>query len=180
MPIQSHVSFLNMPESAAIKNQIDEKISNLETVFPRIMGCHVVVNAPHRHHQKGKLYQVRIDMTLPGGELVVNRSPSKHAAHRDARIAIRDAFNAARRRLQDYFREIRGEVKQHDRPPVGRVTHVSQDFGFLQSLDGRQIYFHKNSVLNDAFKKMLTGTKVRFVEESGQDGPQASTVRIME
>jgi ribosome-associated translation inhibitor RaiA len=125
-PLQ--ITFRNLPPSDAIENSIRERASKLESFYDRIMSCGVIVEAPHRHHRKGKAYEVRIDLTLPGGELVINRAPkrlraaklrlaeqpdkyiveghepSKHAAHADVYVAIRDAFNAAGRKLQDYAR----------------------------------------------------------------------------
>ena len=135
-PLQ--ITFRNMPPSPAIEDAIRQKAGKLDSYYDRILGCHVVVEAPHRHHHKGKAFLIRIDLKVPGGELVVNRArnrleaaklgdpelagqdlaeshePSKHAAHRDVYVAIRDAFNSARRKLQDYARKRRGEVKAHE------------------------------------------------------------------
>lgn len=168
------------------------------------MGCRVIVEAPHRHHHKGKAYLVRIDLTVAGGELVVNRAPkrlaaakpnggkdpdkefaevhepSKHAAHEDIYVAIRDAFNAAARKLQDHARRRRGKVKLHEPAPVGQIARLFpvEDYGFLTTPDGREIYFHKNSVLPPGFDRLEVGHEVHFAEELGEKGPQASTVRI--
>jgi ribosome-associated translation inhibitor RaiA len=141
MEIPLQVTFRNMPRSKAVEASIRDKAAKLDTFYDRIMSCRVLVEAPHRHHHKGKAYQVRIDLTVPGGELVVNRAqkrldaaklkqqklsekvdkelieshePSKHAAHGDIYVAIRDAFNAAGRKLQNYTRRRRGKVKAHE------------------------------------------------------------------
>jgi cold shock CspA family protein len=169
------------------------------------MSCKVMVEAPHRHHHKGKAYQVRIDITVPGGELVINRAPkrlkaaklpsakriekdfseshepSKHAAHEDIYVAIRDAFNAAGRRLQDYARRQSGAVKLHESAGHGRISKLfpEEGYGFLETSDGREIYFHRHSVLQSAFDHMAVGTAVRFAEEIGEKGPQASTVHVI-
>ena len=136
---------------------------------------------------------------LPGGKIVVKREPSlssrvrqlgeagikKHlelkTPHKNLRMAINDAFKAAGRRLQDYARRQRGDVKSHEALPVARVSKILRDegCGFLTTDDGRGIYFHKESVLNRAFPHLKAGTTVTFVEEQGEKGPQASTVRIV-
>ncbi len=205
MEIPLKVTFRNMPPSAAIEANIREKAEKLETFYDRIMSCRVIVEAPHRHHRKGKAYLVRIDITVPGGELVVNRAPkrldaaklrrsessgtevieshepSKHAAHEDVYVAIRDAFNAAGRKLQDYARRQRGKVKVHESVAHAMVNKIfpEEGFGFIQTPDAREIYFHRNSVLPPGFDRLQVGTEVCFSEEQGAKGPQASTVRLV-
>jgi cold shock CspA family protein/ribosome-associated translation inhibitor RaiA len=167
-----------MPPSDAVERGIREKAVKLESFCGKIMGCRVLVEAPHRHHRKGKLYHVRIDLTLPGGEIVINHEPSQRAAHKDVYVAIRDAFAAARRKLQDFSRRRRGVLKVHEPPPSARVAKLFSDkqFGFLETPDGREIYFHGHSVLNGGFGALKVGAEVHFVEEPGEKGPQASTV----
>jgi cold shock CspA family protein len=193
-----------MPPSPAIEDNIRERAAKLDSLFDGIMSCRVTVEAPHRRHHKGKAYVVRIDMTVPGGELVINRAPkrleaakashpdelekdlaeshepSKHAAHEDIYVAIRDAFNAAGRKLQDFARRRRGKIKVHESAPVARVARLFpiEDYGFLETSDGREIYFHKNSVLQPGFERLEVGTEVYYSEEVGEKGPQASTVRV--
>jgi len=204
MKIPLQITFRNMPPSNAIEENIREKAAKLDSLFDGITSCRVIVEAPHRHHHKGKAYEVRIDMTLPGGELVVNRAPkrldaakapdpeklekdlaeshepSRHAAHEDVYVAIRDAFNAAGRKLQDYVRRRRGKTKIHEAAPLARVVRLFpiEDYGFLKTPDGRELYFHKNSVLHPGFERLEVGTEVYFAEELGDKGPQASTVRV--
>ena len=169
-----------MPPSEAIETHIVEKAGKLERFYEKITNCRVIVEAPHRRHHKGKLYHVRVDITVPGDELVVKREPSQHASHEDIYVAIRDAFDAARRELQDYARRRRGEVKVRENSPTARVTKLfpEEGYGFLETPDGRELYFHRNSVLEPGFEKINLGTEVRFAEEQGEEGPQASTVRI--
>lgn len=87
-------------------------VDELESIFDRIVSCHVVVEAPHRHHQGG-LYAVRVELGVPGEHIVAGRSPAEHAAHADAHVAVRDAFRAVRRQLEDHIRRARGDVKSH-------------------------------------------------------------------
>lgn len=194
-----------MSASPAVESHIREKADKLDLFYDRITGCRVTVESPHRHHRKGKRYRVRIDITMPGGEVVVNRAPkrihepdlelkkapiheraenhepSKQAAHEDIYVAIRDAFDAARRKLQDYARRQRGQVKIHEGLPSARVSKLFQDegFGFLETPEGREIYFHRNSVIEPGFDRLEVGMEVHFAEEQGEKGAQASTVRLM-
>jgi cold shock CspA family protein/ribosome-associated translation inhibitor RaiA len=203
MEIPLKITFRGMAPSKAIESSIREKAAKLEEFYQHIMGCRVAVEAPHRHRRKGRAYVVRIDLTVPGGELVVNRAPkrlatekllprseaaakasrepSKHGAHEDAYVAIRDAFNAAGRRLQDYARRQNGAVKLHAPAPVARVSKLFPDekYGFLETPDGREIYFHRNSVLPPGYQRLRVGTECYFTEEKGDKGPQASSVRAI-
>lgn len=102
------------------------------------------------------------------------------SVHRYASVAIHEAFDAARRRLEDFAREQRGTVKAHEVPGHGEVVEISNvdGYGFIQAGDQR-IYFHRASVLDEAFDDVTVGTPATFVEEKGEKGPQASTVRIL-
>lgn len=176
LPIQ--ISFRHMEPSLAVEDRVREKAAKLEQFYDRIMGCRVVVEAPHRHHHRGKLYHIRIDLTVPGGELVVSREHHGKQAHEDVYVAIRDAFNAAQRQLESYTQRRRGHVKYHESPPYGRISLLvpDQDYGKIETIDGREVYFHRNSVLNGGFNNLQVGREVRFSEEKGDLGPQASTV----
>jgi len=162
--------------SDVIKDDIREKAASLDQFSDQIMACRVTVNSPSRRQHQGMRYNVRIDLTLPGDEIVVKRQ-----LHEDLYVAVRDAFDAARRLIEDYERKRRGVVKLQKAAPHGRVTQLfpGKDCGFLETADGLEIYFHRNSVLHDAFDRLAVGTEVRFVEESGEKGPQASTVEVM-
>jgi len=96
-------------------------------------------------------------------------------------VAVRDAFKAARRQLQDRMRVQRGDVKPHPAEPHGKILSLdpSRDCGLIETSDGREIYFHRNSVLNQGFDQLEPGVEVRFSEEPGDKGPQASTVRVI-
>ena len=198
MKSELQITFRNMKPSTEIEDWIRAEAAKLDTLYSRVMGCRVAVEVPHRHHRKGSPYHIRIDLTVPRGEIVVKREPSLNAQarhlgerevkkqaevkalHKQLRQAINDAFKAAGRRLQDYARRQRGDIKSPALLPEAHVSKIfpEKGYGFLTSDDGREIYFHKNSVLGRAFPRLNVGTAVRFVEESGEKGPQASTVRI--
>lgn len=179
LPIQ--ITFHEVAESESLKRLILDEAELLDQFFPRIMGCRIVIEKPHRSHRKGGLYHVVVDVTIPGKELVVRRCPDEHKAHTDAHLAVRDAFREMRRQIQDYVRIRRGDIKEPSRLMHGRVRllHPNEDYGFLETSDGREVFFHKNSLLNSDFLKLNIGDEVRFHEEWGDKGPQASSVQLI-
>lgn len=174
LPLQ--ITARNIELTDAIKAEITEKAKKLDTFYERIMRCRIVLECPKRHPNDGKLYKLSIIMKVPGAELAVKRELNK-----DLYVAIRDAFDAARRKLEDFSREQRGTVKHREEPPRGRISaiFVEKGYGFLATPDGREVYFHKNSILNKDFEKLKIGMEVRFAEEQGEKGPQASTVTVL-
>lgn len=176
MQIPLELTLRDIPHSEAVEARIREKAAKLDRFFGRIMSCRVTVESPQRHKHNGKLYSVHIDLTLPGrGELVVNRVQDE-----DVYVAIRDAFNAAVRQLEDHAQRVRGEVKQHDTASTGVVARLNpaQGYGFIETRDGREIYFHANSVGHGEFPNLDIGHEVMFVEEQGDKGPQARMVTV--
>jgi ribosomal subunit interface protein len=175
------INFRGMDRSDAVEARVREKAAWLESFHDRIMSCRVTVEAPHRHQHKGRIYTVGVDVTVPGAELVVNRDPGADHAHEDVYVAIRDAFDAAKRRLEAHNRKHQGKElahAEHPGHPEGTVAEVFPDDGYgrIDTDDGRSIYFHRNSVLGDAFGTLKVGARVGYVEEAGDQGPQASTV----
>lgn len=198
LPVQ--VSFRNMPHSDAIEAMVREEAEHLEKYYNHIMGCRVMIEVPHRHREEGEYHHVRIYVTVPGGEIVVRREPSLHSRqrhiHEEARskdreiersrkhlqVAIREAFDTLRRRLQDYARRQRLDVKTREAAPRARVSRLypEMEYGYIEKADGDEIYFHKNSVLGDDFKHITVGAEVTFAEELGERGPQASSVKLVD
>jgi len=175
------ITFRHMDPSPALEAVVRERAEKLEKFCDQIIGCQVVVESPHKHHHKGNLHHLRIDVTVPGAEIVVVRSPDEHQAHEDPFVAVRDAFDSVRRQLEDYMRKRRGKVKTHEQAAHGRVTVLepAQDYGRLETLDGREIYFHRNSLVKADFDDLAIGTELRFVEEAGEKGTQASSVFVI-
>jgi ribosomal subunit interface protein len=180
MKLEPQITFRNMEPSEAMEQNIRERAEKLDRFHDQIMSCRVMVEAQHRHHHQGNVYHVRIDLTVPGEELVVSRDPGRDHAHEDVYVAIRDAFDAARRQLEDAGRRHRSQVKTHEAPAHGLIARLYQEenYGLIRASDGREIYFHRNSVVNADFDKLVTGEPVRFSEEPGDKGPQASTVIV--
>jgi cold shock CspA family protein/ribosome-associated translation inhibitor RaiA len=181
MQIPLQIAFRNFERSERIEEDVRQHAVKLEEFSDRITSCRVIIEAPHHHHHKGNLYHVRVLVSVPQRELVVDREPPEHHAHEEAHVTIRDAFDAMRRQLEDYVRELRGDVKAHVVPPHGKIARLfpEEEYGFIETADGREIYFHRNSLLEAAFAELQVGTEVRFAEEEGDEGPQASTVRLV-
>ena len=174
------IVFHNVDRSPAVEAAVRERVAKLEQ-FAEITSCRVTVEAPHKHHQRGNLFEVRVDLHFPGGEAIVNRSSSENHAHEDVYVALRDAFDAARRQLQDHERIRRGDVKPHEMPAHGCIASLDRvaGSGRIATSDGREIYFHRNSVREGRFERLEPGMEVRFSEEPGDKGPQASTVHLV-
>jgi cold shock CspA family protein len=197
LPIQ--ITYRNMEPSQTVEGWIGKEAAKLDEFYNRIMGCRVVVELPSRRRKWGGLYHVRIDLTVPGAELVVKRQPTLYsslrqkgqakpaknvevqAPHKQLRQAINDAFKDMGRQLQDFARRQRRDVKTHQPSSQASVSKLlpAESYGFLDAPGGREIYFHKNSVLNGGFNQLKVGAMVTFVEEEGEKGPQASTVKLV-
>ena len=195
----TQVTFRNMSAIPDVRETIESRIQKLETFCKPILSCRVIIEAPANHHRKGDPFQVRIDATLSDGKVVVKHAESLYPGKRDPdseqlrkgrettsernclMLAVRGAFSATRRKLQEHVRLRRADVKTHEptlQAKVGRIF-PEEGYGYLETPDGREIYFHANSVLGTPFKKLKTGIRAQFVEETGMKGPQASTVRII-
>jgi ribosomal subunit interface protein len=177
MPFPLQIKARHFRLSEALESEIREKAAKLESYFHRIVRGRVVIEALLQHHRNGAPYQVRLTLTVPGSELVVS-----HHSDKDPYLASRDAFDAMGRQLEEYARQRRGVVKNHEAPLLeGHVTKLfpTEDYGFLETTDGREIYFHRNSVLAPGFDHVAIGAVVRFAEEQGAEGPQASTVHLV-
>ena len=122
MQVAPRITFRNMEPSAALEAAVRAKIDKLEHFYGRITACHVVIEAPHRRHHQGKLYSVGIDISLPQGKVVVSRDRQRNHAHEDVYVALRDAFNAAYRQLEDYQRQQQGKIKEHSLPKTNESS----------------------------------------------------------
>jgi ribosomal subunit interface protein len=179
MPSWLQITFRNIDASPSVEAKIRERARELEQFFDRIVSCRVLIEAPDRRRH-GDLYHVRVDLKVPGKEMVVKRDPSQHHAHEDIYVAVRDCFDAVRRQLEDHVRRRRGDVKAHDVPAHGKVASLiaEGDYGFIDASDGTEVYFHRNAVANGGFEKLTVGDEVRFSLHAaeGEKGPQASVV----
>lgn len=175
------ISFNDLDRSETIEGDIRARVDKLEQLFDRITSCHVYVDAPHREQGRAIRYDVRIELRVPGTELVVNNQPGDVNAHDDPRIAVRDSFNALERQLKKWKRQIRSEPRGRAAPLQGRISelHKEDGFGAIATTDHRLVYFHENSVVGTGFGDLSEGDTVELVVRSNESpqGPQASTVR---
>lgn len=181
MQTAPQVSFDDIPIDDAVRDAALDHIEQLEQLSDRITGCHVVIAQPHRHHREGRLYSIRIDLVVPGAEIVVNRDHHLDHAHEDVYVALRDSFLATRRRLEDHVRRMRGVEKMHATRSRGRISKLFplHGYGFIETPDGREVYFHRHAISDHDFQLADVGTPVFFSEEDGDDGPQAAAVHIV-
>lgn len=114
-PLQ--IAFDNMARSEAVEAKVHERYEHLAKLHPdRITHCKVTIDAPHRHQRHGKHFDIRLVLEVPGGTIVVSKSPGDDRAHEDVCVAIRDAFNAAERNLRDFIAK-RGDG---EKPPIDK------------------------------------------------------------
>lgn len=180
METDPRVTFEGMAPSEAVRTRAMREIEKLERFFGRITACRISIMKPQNRRQHGDLYAVAVHLSLPGGrEVHADRNPPLNHAHEDIFVAIRDVFAAARRKLQDETRKLRGDVRLREAPPEAVVDRMiaEENYGFLETVDGREIYFHRNSVANDGFDRLKVGARVSFSETQGDKGPQATFVR---
>jgi len=175
------VTFRNMPRSEAIEAVVRRETLKLERYAPKIVGCRIAIERPQRFQRQGNAHRVRLFITGAARRpVVVTREPLDSDMHEDLRTIVIGAFKAARRQLQSMIQQQRGDAKppQEPRALVVRIF-PKEGYGFLKTPDGRELYFHRHSVLHDDYERLAVGTEVRFEESEGDKGPQASTVQIV-
>jgi ribosomal subunit interface protein len=179
VPSWLQITFRNIDASPSVEAKIRERARELERFHDRIVSCRVIIETPNRRRH-GDLYHVRVDLKVPGKEIVVKRDPPEHQAYEDVYVAVRDCFDSLRRQLEDHVRRRRGDVKTHEVPAHGNIANLvaEHDYGFIRTSDGSEVYFHRNAVSNGGFDRLRVGDEVRFFLQSaeGEKGPQASGV----
>jgi ribosomal subunit interface protein len=177
VPLEISTRFIHL--TPPIEAELRKRTDRLERHSDRITSCRIAVERPTgNHHQEGGPFRVRVDITVPGSELVADKSDEELYA------AIRQAFDAAERQVESWSDRRRGFVKtgSQGETPEGKVVRLfpEEGFGFISGPDDREIYFHRNAVLDPpGFDKLEAGARVRFVEEQGLEGPQASAVSVI-
>ena len=173
LPVQ--ITFHGMDTSEAVESAVREKVDHLERFSDRIMRCRVAIDLLQKHHQQGRPFGVRIDLTIPGRELVVDRVEDE-----DVYVALRDAFDGMKRQLEDAVRQQRGDEKQHPRELHGEVVRLNDEggFGFVRTPDGEEYYFGRDNLTSGQFDKLRIGTAVQFIGEFAGEGRQAKRVSL--
>jgi cold shock CspA family protein/ribosome-associated translation inhibitor RaiA len=183
MEVPLEIAFHNLTPSAWIESDIRGRVRKLEKIYGRLVRCRVSVEALHRQHRTGNVYEVHIEMHAPNGKLVVSREPH-HARDRYARpnirTSIREAFDAAATQLKRFKEQQAGETKTHPALFQGQVAdlHPDKDFGFILTNEGTRLYFHRNSVMNSDLESLKRGDAVHFIAASGDTGPTAAKVWV--
>ncbi|MDW8323695.1 MAG: HPF/RaiA family ribosome-associated protein [Burkholderiales bacterium] len=174
LPLQ--IVLRDISHSDAVEADIRARVEKLDRYYPHIMSCRVVVEQPGKHKHQGRPFNVRIDLGVPGGEIVIDREHDE-----DLYVALRDAFDAARRRLEDYARRQRGEVKRHELEQRGSIARIlpEEGYGFIVTADGRELYFSRDNVVHPSFERLKPGMAVTFLEVPASEGLQAKRVSAL-
>ncbi|MCK9199691.1 MAG: ribosome-associated translation inhibitor RaiA [Gallionella sp.] len=175
MQIPLQITVRDVNQSEAVEARIRQKVEKLEEFSSHIISCRVVLEAPHKHKHQGKQYNLRIDIGVPGNEIVVNRDH-----HEDVFVALRDGFDAAKRQLEEYERRMQRKTKTHSPELVGQVLRLFPEdgIGFIAGPDGTELYFDRASVVNSPFEHLKEGDEVKFIETIAAEGAQAKRVSI--
>jgi ribosomal subunit interface protein len=177
LPLQ--ITYRDMDPTPGMDAAIRDKVDHLQRYHPRIVRCHVVVDAPHASQHHPHHFRVMFNLTIPGKEIVAAKENHDKPEQRDFYIALRDSYEAARRQLESEREKAQGHTKVHEVPPHGRVSKLfpGQDYGFVFMPDGNEVYFHRNAVVEGSWEDIEIGDEVRVVVQEGNEGLQASTVK---
>jgi len=172
-PLQ--IQFHGMEASAAVETRVRELAGRLGALAPDLMTCRVGVELAQKHQHQGRPYSVRIDLTLPGHELVVNKVQDE-----DVYVALRDAFDNMKRQLDEVVRKRRGQEKQHAPELRGEVVRLDDaaGTGFIRAADGSEYYFSRDNLAGTPYEHLQAGSTVEFIPEVGSQGRQAKRVSL--
>jgi cold shock CspA family protein len=184
MKVPPEITYRNVPKSESIDSLIREKIQKIEKLCGHVMSCRVAVEKPHEHQQTGRSYRVRIEVSVPPGhDLVVKKKSTGGDIHEALTTVIRNAFDAVFRQVKKLNEIQQGKTKVHPQQEVSAFVSrlfKEEGYGFIRTVNEQEVYFHKNSLVNDDFDDLEVGDGVRFTEEMGEKGPQATTVQLLE
>ena len=186
MQIPLEITYLDVEKTDALETLIREKVAKLEQVCNYMNSCRVGIEKTHERPKSGSPYRVRIDITVPPShEIVAVKNPGEGNQYDPLEAVIRSAFDAARRQLVKLTEKQRDEVKSHPEQELGAIVtklFPEQEYGFIRAVDSdEEIYFHRNSVINNDFDRIEVGTGVRYVALQDEEGLlRASTVQIVD
>ena len=184
MQVPLEITFRDVEKTDEIESLIRSKAAKLDRICDHINSCRIIIEKLQKHQRSGQPYRVRLDIKVPPGhEIVVSRDAGKGNLHLDLGAEIRWAFEAAERQLKELMDRLNGDVKTHPfQQAQGVIERVFTDegTGFIRTLDGREIFFHKNSLINVSIEELKVGMGVRFSEEMGEKGPQVTSVLVVE
>ncbi len=184
MQVPPEISFRNVEKTETLNNLIDEEVKKLDKAHRNLISCRLAIERPHRAQRTGNPFRVRLGVRVPrGNEVVVTRDFNDSEMHEPLGAVLRDVFQTARQQLRELRELQRRDVKKHPEQEAAAVVeklYSDEGYGFLRTIEGEQIYFHRNSVLHNDFDRLEIGTGVRYAAKMGEKGLQASTVQIVD
>jgi ribosomal subunit interface protein len=175
MPAAIEIRFLGIAPSPAVEAAVQRKSARLGRFSQALMSCRVSIDAAHKHQHQGHPYRIRIDVTLPGHELVVDR-----VEHEDVYVALRHAFDSMRRQLAQTMQRRRGQIKKHSEPLHGAVIQIDAEsrYGLIETPDGTHYWFSPENLAGMPFEHITLGTPVQFLPELAAQGLQAKRISV--
>jgi cold shock CspA family protein/ribosome-associated translation inhibitor RaiA len=183
MQLPLDITWRGVDPSPNVEGLIRERAAHLERFARQINRCSVAIEKPHEHPQSGSGWRVRVDITLPPGhEVVVVRESWQGSVRDDLHGVVQEVFDTAKRRIRKLSERRRGRVKRHVEQELEAVISrlLPEGYGFVTTSDGREVYFHRNAVLEHDFDDLKVGMGVALAESEGEEGPQASTLRVVD
>lgn len=181
-PLQ--ITFHNLDHSDALEARVRDRAARMERYYDGVIGCRVSIEGPHKQPHKSTL-AISITVHVPGRDLVASREGRLHEAdaRQEAFGIVNDTFDAIDRQLEEFSQKQRHDVKTHDGPLYARVVRLypQQDYGFIETPEGVDLYFHRVVVRDDKFDQLEVGSEVYYdaADEEGAVGPQASSIQIV-
>lgn len=180
-PLQ--IGFHNMAPSDTLERRVREQWAKVERHYDGIVSARIVIEAPHKQPHKSTL-GISISIGVPGRDIVVKREQRLHETDDHAAWVINEAFRAAERQLEDYAQKRRHDVKAHeDERAYARVVRLypDQDYGFIETRERLNIYFHRDVVRDAEFDDLQEGSEVLYTlaPDEGPMGPMASSVWML-
>ena len=184
MEVPLQVSFPDIDKPAGADEMIRKQVERLEEVCDHITSCRITVEKPNEHKESGHPFRIRLDIHVPPGhEIVATNHPNVEKMHDPFDVALRKAFDKARRQLRDLVERQKREDKQHpEQQRQGIVARLLEDenHGYIREADtNHELYFHKNAVLHNDWEELQEGSIVRYVQTSDPEGTRASTVELV-
>ena len=184
MQIPLELTFRNVRKDPKIEALIRRQVAKLEKICPHMVSCRVSVEKPQQHQRSGSPFRVRLKLMVPPEhELTAVRNAGEGDLHEPLPAVVRRAFQAARQQLKKLVAKQRRQTKTHPAQQVGGFVarlFPDQGYGFIRNLEGREIYFHRNSLRGSEFEGVQIGAGVRWTEQEGEKGSQASSVHILD
>lgn len=173
LPVQ--LQFLGMEPSAAVEAAVRDKVAKLDQFRSDLMSCRVTVELVHKHKHQGQPYAVRVEVSVPGHLLSVDR-----VQHEDVYVALRDAFDDMKRKIEDSVRRVRGQEKVHPEPLHGEVVRFdpADRCAFIRTANGDEYWFAPENVVGTPFEHIPLGAEVQFIPEVAAEGRQAKRVSL--